>query len=241
MNSAIQGIRSDAIFDLTHGLIKWIIVKSHERSERGQQWQREHRVLTKYWEDKHIAAMGSAGPLAVAVTYHVGPVWRAQVSVQPIGGTSIVFAVEVNVDTFETKCPCRRREEFGDLCWHTLSLIMSEGLHPNDPNWYNESFRVSTYVAMYSVETPQITTSADRLKMSMLLPPEHKRGKGRPRTRRIESNANTPTPRICGACGQAGHMSKACPSPSTRFRVEKNWKKAVSYAEQLCALGSNDV
>jgi hypothetical protein len=36
-------------------------------------------------------------------------------SVQAIGGTSIVFGVEVNADTFETKCPCRRREEFEDL------------------------------------------------------------------------------------------------------------------------------
>jgi hypothetical protein len=94
MNSAIQGIRSDAIFDLTHGLIKWIIVKSHERSERGQQWQREHRVLTKYWEDKHIAAMGSAGPLAVAVTYHVGPVWRAR-SVRVVDGKSLEIYVGI--------------------------------------------------------------------------------------------------------------------------------------------------
>jgi hypothetical protein len=176
-------------------------------------------VLTKHWEGKHIAAIAAAGSLAVAVTYHDGPVWRAQVSVQAIGGTSIVFAVEVDADTFETKCPCRRREEFGDLCWHTLSLILKENLHPNDPRWYHESFRLSTY-----------------MELRELIPPEYKRGKGRPRKNRIESIVGLPT-RICGACGELGHMTSTCRAPKTKFVVEMNWKKSISYAQQLVKLG----
>jgi hypothetical protein len=225
---------SESIFDLTHQLIKWTVVKSHERSELGQKWLREDQVLTKYWEGKDIAAIAAAGPLAVDVAYHNGPVWWAQVSVQAIGGTSIVFVVEVDANTFETKCPCLRREEFGDLCWHTLSLILKDNLHPNDPRWYHESFRVRTYIAVYSAERPQITTSGT-LQLRELLPPEHKGSKGRPKKKGFESGADVPS--LCGVCGVARHMSRTCPEPSTKSLVDTNWKQAISYAQQLVALG----
>jgi len=97
------------------------------------------------------------------------------------------------------------------------SMGYEQGLDVNSKFSYESRFYATSYASVYDVELP--STGLDWvLKVSELLPPEHKATAGRLRRQRIPSGVRTKS--FCLACGQAGHYQKTCPRPSTKVRWE---------------------
>jgi len=121
-------------------------------------------------------------------------------------------------------------EDSGMLCVYAAALLgYEQGLDVNSKFWYESRFHATSYADAYDVELP--STGLDRvLKVSELLPPEHKATAGRPRRQRIPSGVRTKS--FCLACGQAGHYQKTCPRPSTKVRWENNKDKAYAWAQR---------
>jgi hypothetical protein len=101
-----------------------------------------------------VGCMELAGRLEVAVTDHLGSVWKALVSTVARGNSTTSIAVEVDVESFTVTCPCRSPEEYGGPCWHGMALIIEKDLRPHDPRRYNTCFSVSTYNEMYCAPVP---------------------------------------------------------------------------------------
>ena len=129
---------------------------------------------------------------------------------------NILSSVRVSLETNNhvINCPCKYVEDTGMLCVHAAALLRHvQTLDVNSIHWYESRFSNTSYADAYDVELP--STGLDRaLKVSDLLPPEHKATAGRPRRQRIPSGPSNKT--ICLACGQTGHYQKTCPRPSTK-------------------------
>jgi len=226
LNSVHVDNRGLPILLLIESINNWNMKMFIERKTSVRNVTDDNQSLTSFASEKHIQMLELASRRSVSWVEWNGN----EVSGKVMKPQDILSSVRVTIDTHNhvVKCPCKYFEDSGMLCVHAAALLSYEqGLDVNLKYWYEVRFHKTSYASAYDVELP--LTGLDRvLKVSDLLPPEHKATAGRPRRQRIPSGVRNKS--ICLACGQAGHYQKTCPRPSTNVRWEHNKDKAYAWA-----------
>ena len=230
LNGIILGLREKPIYDLTLGLLTRSIVQQHKRVQEGKAWQTSGQELVEHADCMRVSTMSHARTRRVVVTFQEGDLYKALVSHRGSDSRSTV-TVEVNAITYQICCPCDWTREMGAPCVHAMALIINKSLEPSDKRWYDNIYHTSTYCRMYAMEPPDLS-SVNRLTVTDIIPPEHKRTTGRPKSKRknrdfYRASANSHS---CHGCGVVGHHMSTCQNPNTQFRYEMFHKEALKWA-----------
>ena len=128
--------------------------------------------------------------------------------------------VIVDVDDYESKCPCKEGDETGIVCSHVRAVLLRLGDMGTSIQWTDSRFHTDTYKLSYDAEVPAMSTVGRLLADRTFIPPDYKRAAGRPSKKRKERSQlrSTAVRRECKACGALGHFAMNCPTPSTQFR-----------------------
>jgi len=117
-----------------------------------------------------------------------------------------------NVQIGSKSCSCGKFQEMDIACEHACSYLLYRNEDPSQHT--GEEYSVQYYKNTY--EQAIVPLIAEMLTESeMITPPAVKRGRGRPRKRRIRhaSEAVAKRPKHCSSCSQAGHTRKTCKQP----------------------------
>ena len=144
--------------------------------------------------------------------------------------------IEVIVETTdqESHCSCMFFQEEGMRCEHIIALLRKKGQHVDDKWWFAQRFHAHTYFESYSGKVP--TFALDKLQADIsFVPPEHKRPAGRPSKTRKDRSYMNKTGKFwqCSSCGSLGHSFRTCERPSTQFRFEHHYDKAVAWTKNF--------
>ena len=139
--------------------------------------------------------------------------------------------VTVNVDTFQSTCPCRKYNEDGLICAHVKALLLRLGCFGVGHQWYHKRYYTETFAASYQASVSAMCVSGKLNADVTCLPPDHKRSAGRPTKKRKERSSHTNKSRQCKACGGDGHFAIACPFPSTEYRYNQHKERALKWCK----------
>ena len=85
-------------------------------------------------EDKTMGEKAQTRAVDSIVRDH--PVYKANVSAGADSSWNVSFIeVKVNVETFESVCPCKHHDEFGHNCHHVKALLLQLGAYGTSENW----------------------------------------------------------------------------------------------------------
>ena len=143
--------------------------------------------------------------------------------------------IDVSVDTLDqdSHCSCMFFQEEGLRCVHIIALLRKQGKHLREKWWFAQRYHTRTYHSSYSGNVPVL--ALNKLEVDLFfVPPEYKRPAGRPaRVRKDRSHLNkTDRLKQCSSCGGLGHSFKTCDRPSTQFRFEHHYTKALAWTKQ---------
>lgn len=230
MNSALIEERAEPIFDSICHIGDWQKKKTFERHEKAKKWIAEGKQLTGDAEKFKVATASEAQQRVVHVLDQSELVIKAEVSTSSDNLATEFLAVELDLSTFKITCPCLWTVETGKPCYHGAAVIIKTESEWNDPRWFHTIYHLSTYKRMYEKPVPVISTSGV-LKSDPILPPEAIKQKGRPKTKRKESQSTKK--RTCSACGEDGRFEKGCINPSTKRRFEHHRREVEKYVKSV--------
>ena len=132
------------------------------------------------------------------------------------GPDSTHFRV-VNTNTFE--CSCGYPQEMALPCCRVCAAMMFVSEDPRER--VPVEMRAGTLLRLYGGSIMHVDTTT--LTNDDLRPPQIRRGRGRPKLKRVRSaveraNARTVT---CSRCGKAGHNARSCRPASAEARFEE--------------------
>lgn len=232
VNSAILPLRYEPIGYLALELTLYMQDKYRRGKARALNLEKERMLLTVYADDLNKDLCDKATKLSVSVVETTGSFVRALVGTKVNAPVTATYEVKVDTEQCIAECPCLLYNELGIHCSHVKALLMEINEDPNDINWTHEHYHADKYMECYSKELPACST-ADRLTVDpAAVPPEHKKLPGRPKAAREERKSRTGKQRICKACGQPGHFTKTCTTPSTQCRFKQQEKKAIKWAAE---------
>jgi hypothetical protein len=111
-----------------------------------------------------------------------------------------------------------------------MALLIAQNLEPHNPSWYDEVYHSGTYVEAFANPSPDLTTVGN-MSVDEMLPPNHKRGIGRPKSKRYVSTSDGP--RTCHSCGNVGHFASTCAAPDTEYTYRRNEQRAMNWANSF--------
>jgi hypothetical protein len=232
INSAIVNLRAYPIIHMVEALTEYQRKKYYKCQKQSKVWLQENRIITPYasFETENIAK--EASKRCVEMIEYRHPMYRGRVNVTDT--TMAKVEVSVDVDTFESECPCKYREEHGRICQHIKALLLRiGGRHGTDTDWTHERYHVSTYVESYKASIPGMAT-AGKLRADINFgPPDHKRSAGRPSKKRKQSARKMDIKRKCKACGDLGHFESSCTNPSTEYRWTEHKDKVIEWCRKM--------
>ena len=148
----------------------------------------------------------------------------------PTGEVSDAAAPEMQfgVNLGDRTCTCGEYQQTGVPCEHAVAVARQLGVPSS--RYVDPLLLLNTNLEAYKAALPIFPVSFEQLASSDLLPPEARRGPGRPRKRRIHSRgednrepASQPLEpsdsqggqaskrqRVCRRCGRVGHYQKRC-------------------------------
>ena len=213
MNNVFLEAHALPILDFVVAIVSWIKEKFVARKAQGLKWKDKGRSITEYARHQEVLTNEIALTHYVEVTYHDELQAQALVSRDITARVTQTVANEVNLEDHSVKCPlCRFGGENGRLCYHAKALLRHLNMSPNDKEWLQPVYHLSTYLEMYDVMLPNLSTHG-ALAYNNLLPPDSKIPSGRPKKKRYVSTSNKP--KKYWACGGLGHMQQTCKNPNT--------------------------
>jgi hypothetical protein len=88
-----------------------------------------------------------------------------------------------------------------------------------------------TYVEAFDNPSPDLTTVGN-MSVDEMLPPNHKRTIGRPKSKRYVSTSDGP--RACHSCGHVGHFASTCAAaPDTEYTYRHNEQRAMNWTNSF--------
>ena len=237
VNGSLVDVRNLPIYFLIMGTIE----KMQSKYVRGYNKAKElrdpktKRSVTDYAWDRHKKLVKDALKRKVFLTEEHDDRFAGKVS---CGDPNSVYPryIEVAVIPEESdhKCPCRLYQEEGFTCEHVIALLRKKNHFVRDKWWFDQRYHSYTYFASYSAKVPTIAINKVEPDVCFA-PPDHKKPAGRPPKARKERSWMNKTGRLnkCGSCGGEGHSYRTCSSPSTQFRFENNYSKAVAWAKKF--------
>ena len=103
--------------------------------------------------------------------------------------------------------------------------------------WFSQRYHVNQYHDSYSAEVPAI--ALPKLDVDLFYaPPDYKKPAGRPAKQRKDRSwmNKTGNQKQCSSCGQLDHFFTTCDVPSTQFRYENHYNKAVAWAKEFSSI-----
>jgi hypothetical protein len=231
MNGVFGSARSLPIVYLTEHLVKYQCEKYHVRYLQACKWSDDGKRITEYARDMQLKLADSASKRNVEVLERNHPIYRARVQVSPQAALTGYLEVKVNLDLRVGNCPCRYQDEIGFNCIHVKALLLALN---KQSSWCSRRYQVSTYRTSYSATIPAMTLSGNLESDATILPPDFKRGAGRPSKKRKERSwlRKTTVQRVCKACGKDDHMARTCKEPSTQYRYYQHKESALEWCRQ---------
>ena len=124
-------------------------------------------------------------------------------------------------------------QEEGLAYVHVIVLLRNAGKSVSKKWWLAQRYHTRTYHASYSAVVPTLALSKLEPDISFT-PPEYRKPAGRPsKQRKDRSHLNkTGNKHQCSSCGVLGHSFRTCERPSTQFRFQNHYGKAVAWTKQ---------
>ena len=215
INGALKRIRYLPILDCLLELEKYVSVKWCESLSAAQKWN--------FLTGKAASRVDKA--LRLATDFHITQYSSTTflVKVRQAPKAPLEFAVDLNDKS--NPCTCGYTKDMVAPCIHVLVSLRSVNRMTEIHSFFHSSWTKETFIQAYNEDAhghilPPVL-KAD-VKDGNCDAPEFTKKRGRPRKKRIESQAATAElsqapkkKKKCGICGQIGHNRKTC----NRYRL----------------------
>ena len=232
-NSFLLDVRSLPILYLINEIIQKTQATYVDGYCKAGKLFKENMVVTEHAFYFHRKLVRGAGVRKVFITQERDTWLCGKVS---CGDQSSNFhcyiEVMVNAEALESHCPCMFYQKHGLCCDHIIALLKKKGKQPREKWWFAQRYHTRTYHSSYSGVVP--TIAFEKLEADLFFaPPDYKKPAGRPpRARKDRSHLNkTQSQHQCSSCGGLGHSFRTCTRPSTQFRFEHHYDKAVAWTK----------
>ena len=238
INSSLLDIRNLPILYLLLGTIEKIQGKYLAGFRKAQDMIIRKRFVTDHAYNHHQRLAKEAVRRKVFITLDRDDVFHGKVSSgDPNSPLPKFLEVKVIPSEWESYCPCMLYQEEGIRCVHIIALLKEKGHSMENRWWYSQRYHIEQYRDSYSAEVPPI--ALPKLDVDLFYaPPDHKRAAGRPgKVRKDRSWMNkTTNQKQCSSCGMLGHFYSTCDAPSTQFRFNNHYNKAVAWAKEFSSI-----
>ena len=237
INSSLVDVRNLPIYLMITGIVEKIQSKYLRGYNKAKELRdpKKKQAVTDYAWDCHKKLVKGAIKRKVFLTSEQETCFTGKVS---RGDPNSVYPrfVEVSVwpEELHHNCPCKFFQEEGLTCEHVIALLRTKNISTLDKWWFAQRYHSYTYFASYSAEVPALAISEIEPDVCYA-PPDHKKPAGRPPKARKDRSWMNKTDRLnkCGSCGGLGHSYRTCQNPSTQFRFEYNYARAVAWAKNF--------
>ena len=237
VNSSILDIRNLPILYLIMGLIEKSQAKYLSGYQKSVELLERKAAITDFAWNYHKKLAQEAIKRKVFITQEREDYYCGKVSTGNPNSPCPRFIQVIVIPTEQdSNCPCMFVQEEGMSCVHIIALLRKTGRSVNDKWWFSERFHTRTYHASYSAMVP--TLALAKLEADLLfVPPEYKKPAGRPaKQRKDRSHLNkTNNKHQCSSCGALGHSFRTCDRPSTQYRFENHYARAVAWTKNYNA------
>ena len=239
INSSLLDVRNLPILYLIIGIIEKTQAKYVSGHRKAVELRRKNIAVSEHAWNYYRKLVKGAATRKVFITqerdtFVCGKVSRSNST----SGYPRYIEVTVDPEAKESHCGCMFYQEEGLCCEHIIALMQKSGREVRDKWWFAQRYHSYTYLQSYSADVP--TIAFDKLEADIFFtPPEYKKPAGRPaKARKDRSHLNkTGILHQCSSCGALGHSFRTCERPSTQFRFENHYDKAVAWTK---AYNSND-
>ena len=235
VNSSLLDIRNLPILYLIMGIIEKTQAKYLAGYRKSLDLMARSMSVTDYAYNYHKKLVKGAVRRKVFITKERETFFCGKVSTgNPNSQYPKYIEVNVEPENQESYCSCMLFQEEGIRCEHIIALLRKKELTLSGKWWFSERYHTHNYHQSYSGEVPTITF--DKLQPDFFFtPPEYRKPAGRPaRARKDRSHLNkTENLRQCSSCGGLGHSFRTCDRPSTQFRFENHYNKAVAWIKKF--------
>lgn len=122
------------------------------------------------------------------------------------------------VDLVARTCSCLVWQVDEFPCAHAIASIWKRNLDPTHLTSYyytNNAFKATYDGVVYPIGNRSQWQISEGIEEEVVLPPEFKRGAGRPRKQRILSSGEREKQSVkCSRCKQVGHNRRTCSNPT---------------------------
>ena len=238
INSSLLDIRNLPILHLLLGTIERIQGRCLAGYRKAAAMMARNRDVTDCAHNHHRRLTKHAIRKKVFITLDREDAIHGKVSSgDPNSPLPKCLEVKVLPDEWESCCPCMLHQEEGIRCVHTIALMREKGKTLDGRWWFSQRCHVETHRASHSADVPAI--AIPKLDVDVPCgPPDHKRPAGRPtKARKDRSWMNkTTNKKRCSSRGVLGHFHTTCKAPSTQFRFENHYHKAVAWATEFSSI-----
>ena len=222
-------------------MIMGIVEKQQAKYRNGYKQGKELRdprtnmAVTNYAWERHKKLVKEAVKRRVFLTCEREDSFVGKIS---CGNPNSAFPCFVEVAVWPEEahhnCPCKLYDEEGITCEHVIALMRANNMYVRDKWWFHRRYHSYTYFSSYSAEVPALAINhveAD----PFFAPPDYRKPAGRPTKARKDRSSMNKTDRLntCGACGGPGHSYRTCSSPSTQYRYDNNFDRALERASRF--------
>jgi SWIM zinc finger len=214
------------------GLMDYQRKKYYERQQKSLRLTAEHRRLTPFATQQQETIAKEASRRLVTMCESRHPVYRGTVSLSRRNPGTV--EVSVNMELFTSRCNCLYYDEHGTICQHVRALLQTIDLCYDETKWNHRRYHMDTYTESYAATVPALATAGKLDIDKYFAPPDHKRGTGHPKKKRIDNvPRKTNVRRKCPACGYFGHMAKNCSQPNTEYRFYMHSTMAIKWCQKM--------